>query len=222
MERSAPVSQILAVAFDPRLSERPKIEGLYLTVRLVNGGVLHVKSLENVAGGSSVFDVTTLLGTRVKLQASDIFDVSVRNGRVRYLSDLKPKSVMVTPFADEQSQPRFDRNVLGGPLMLASTPYTKGIGVRSRTSLSYDIGQATHFAATVGLDDSAGKAGSVRFLIYLDGKLARDIGEMDSITKPKAVELDVKGKQVIQLLVDFAQRGDVDDLANWCDARLVE
>jgi hypothetical protein len=77
----------------------------------------------------------------------------------------------------------------------------------------------------VAIDDSADDRGSVTFGVYVlrDGKLveAYKSGIVRGGDAPQAVSVDVAGAQGLTLVVDYADRGDEMDRADWLDARLI-
>ena len=120
-----------------------------------------------------------------------------------------------------------DRNVLGEPLMADDARYLKGIGMHSAARLTYKLErQYKRFDAEVAIDDSAGKRGSVVFGVYVlrDAKwqpaFTSDVvrgGEARSRS-----QLMSRAQDAMTLVVDFADRGDELDHADWLDARLVK
>jgi hypothetical protein len=66
----------------------------------------------------------------------------------------------------------------------------------------------------------------VTFGVYSlrDGKLGEAYrgGIVRREEAPQRVSVDVAGAQVIALVVDYAERGDEMDRADWLDARLVK
>jgi hypothetical protein len=158
-------------------------------------------------------------------------------GRVTYLSDLKPTEYHQTPFLDLPWPYHSDRNVTGGFLRCGGRLYLKGLGVHSAARLEYNIsplpqageGQGvraveapTRFAAELGIDDSTRGRGSVQFRVLVDGqeKFASPI--IRGGARPTPVSVDVAGAKRLELVVDYADRADVLDHADWLNARLTK
>lgn len=209
---------VAAVALDPSLLDYKVGSEFFGLLRLTDGSVLHVAKLETQ---ENRVKIQARFGASVIADATELVDVQFRNGRVVYLSDLEPAEAEAKPFLDNPMPHRRDRCVLGGPLQVKGRIYTKGLGVRSYSKLSYELSGFDRFEALVGLDDAAGPQACVRFRVVIDGKPAFDSGEMVSSSDPKPVKLSVKGARRLDLVVDFALRGDVQDFADWCDARLI-
>lgn len=209
---------VSAVAFDPSLTDYPLTNDFFGQARLTDGSVVNVHAM--VSDGTKL-RLKTSFGGEIVIEAKEVVDVSFRNGRVIYLSDLEPASVESEAFLDGPQTFHKDRAVTGGPLRLGGQTYTKGLGVRSRTKVTYELGSFDRFESTVGVDESAGAAASVRFLVEVDGELAFDSDEMVVSTQPKNVDLSIKGAKQLSLIVDFESRGDAQDYADWANARLV-
>jgi hypothetical protein len=120
-----------------------------------------------------------------------------------------------------------DRNVLGAPLSVGGKRYLKGVGMHSAARLTYQLdGKYRRFDSMVALDNSAGKKGSVTFGVYVlragEWKEAYTSGIVRGGEAPRRVSVDVSEAEGLTLTVDFADRGDELDHANWLDARLVK
>ena len=77
------------------------------------------------------------------------------------------------------------------------------------------------------IDQAAGLSGSVVFKVLLEGGAGQwSVAYQSPIIRggdaPLPVTVDLKGSTRMALLVDFADRGDECDYANWLQARLVK
>jgi hypothetical protein len=77
------------------------------------------------------------------------------------------------------------------------------------------------FQALVGVDDRAGPLGSVVFRVLTDGQSRFSTPPMTSHDAPRAVDIDVSKAKVLILITEFGERGDVRDLADWVEARII-
>jgi hypothetical protein len=209
---------VAAVLTDPTLVDYPAPKEFFAQLLTADGSRFHLKSLQTVG---EKFKATPFFGGGLTVEPGECVELSFRNGRVVYLSDLKPQQETAEPYADDRRAARRDQSVLGSPLRLHGRIFAKGIGVKSRSELIYSIGGYEKFEAKVGLDDAADPKGSVRFRVLVDGKQAFDSGEVVADDQPKSVSVPVRGASTLTLIVDFEKRGDVEDFADWCDARLV-
>ena len=119
-----------------------------------------------------------------------------------------------------------DRNVLGGCLMAAQTTYAKGLGMHSTSRLAYRLDNAfRRFDAQLAMDDSAGQGGSVVFRVFVDrGGHWTNMYESPTVRggdAPRTCTVDVRGASRMALVVDYGDRADELDHADWLDARLI-
>ena len=143
------------------------------------------------------------------------------------MSDLEPAEYRHVPYLEVGWPLERDRNVLGGPLVVGGKRYLKGLGMHSAGRVSYRLdGKYKRFEAAVAIDDSADGRGSVTFGVYVlrDGKLseAYKSGIVRGGEAPQRVSCGRGGAQGITLVVDYAERGDEMDRADWLDARVVK
>jgi len=175
----------------------------------------------------------TAAGQTLSTARSSLVFLQPLAGRAVYLSDLKPAEYRQTPFLDLPWPYQLDRNVTGGMLRSGGRLYMKGIGVHSAARLVYQLsslpqageGQgvkaAKRFEAHVGIDDSTAGRGSVIFRVLVDGQERFKSLILRGGDAPVAVSVDVRGAKKLELLVNYADRADVLDHADWLDARIV-
>ncbi|MBN1395994.1 MAG: NPCBM/NEW2 domain-containing protein [Pirellulales bacterium] len=96
------------------------------------------------------------------------------------------------------------------PLPLAG----EGPGVRA-------AGATTRFQALVAIDDSTDNRGSARFRVLVDGQEKYASPIVRGGDKPLPVNVDITGAERLELVVDYADRADVLDYADWLEARIV-
>lgn len=113
-----------------------------------------------------------------------------------------------------------DRSVDDHPITLGGKVYATGIGTHAVSLLELRLaGNALRFRAVVGVDDEATNNGSVRFLVYADGKVRFDSGVMRKGTG-KPVDVDLTGAKTLRLEVEDGGDGIDNDHADWADATL--
>lgn len=111
----------------------------------------------------------------------------------------------------------------GVMMKIADVPYTKGIGTHSTSHLTWALGgQYKSFVSDVGVDDETNDAmmGSVVFRVVVDGSEVYNSGVVTYDDAAKQVNVDVTGKNTLELYVDDAADGNSYDHADWAGARL--
>jgi hypothetical protein len=226
-----PLSRVEAVLFghDPRgdgASASPsRNERGALIAGLRDGSLLYVDRLL-----ASEQKLSLLIHGGVAMSggsADDLVFLQSLRSRITYLSDLEASAYRHVPYLSIEWPYQRDRNVLGEPLVVGGKRYVKGIGMHSAARLSYRLdGQYQRFQAAVAMDDSAGSKGSVTFAVYVlrDGAWteAYSNGIVRGGEEPQPISVDVTDAEGLTLTVDYADRGDELDRANWLDARLVK
>ncbi len=142
--------------------------------------------------------------------------------RIRYLSDRRPAATKQVEFLD--LPPRIARNARagGGPLMVGNQRWLKGLGVESTTLVLFDLNPGENrLAAEVAIDQSAGLAGSVRFVVLAGNTVVYSSPTVRGGDPPLPVDVEVAGHSRIALVVQFAEGGPVGDKANWLDVRVM-
>jgi hypothetical protein len=220
--KATPRNQVLAVAFDSRLLQSKKTKDLHAVVRLTDGTRLRVTSISAPPDHPDVANLQTVLGSPITVKREHLVDASIRNGRVTYLSDLKELDLEIIPYLDEAWPVQRDRAATGERMRLGGRVVAKGLGMRSGTRMSFPVEGASRFEATIGLDESAGPLGHAIFSVYVDGKRVGEEISLSSSDSPRPISVPLAGARKITMVVAFGLRGDVQDFADWGDARLVK
>lgn len=237
----------LALAIDFGGSESNALSTPYFVVTLQSGAKVSTSELN-----WSATKVEALLpwGARAQVAADSIQRVDLVGGRWQWLSELRPISFQHTPMlaldapptapatgpnapADRSAAPPqgldldwpyvVDRNVKGAPLTVAGETFEHGVGVHSRSSLTYDLkGEYKEFVTQMGMDDDSGPYADVTAAILVDGKRrwSREHIQRGRLWDP--LRIDVQKAKRIELVVDFGDNGDIQDRFNWLDAALVK
>ena len=74
----------------------------------------------------------------------------------------------------------------------------------------------------MGIDDSTGGCGSVVFRVLVDGRQRWASGPVRGGARPVPVSIDLAGGKRLDLVVDYGERGDELDHADWLNARVVK
>lgn len=213
---------VRSVIFNPTLTTGESLKGEGALVALVDGTRFRAHDLR--FGGLDRLTMRTLFGVDLDIPLSAVESLRFLGGCATYLSDLAPIEYKFEPFLDLEWPLRRDQSVAGGFLTLRGVQYPKGLGVHSRSSVTYRLdGKYRRFQATIGIDDETAGKGSVVFEVLLDGMSAFKSSPLTGTSAPVAIErLNLAGARLMTLRVDYAASGDIQDHADWCDAVLLK
>lgn len=174
---------------------------------------------------------TTPAGLTLSQPLENIARIDFSEGKLVYLSDLKPDTIEWTPFFAARKTlsamkqfyaPRFDRGFDSLPLRLGGVEYRKGLALQSRTKIVYRLPERfSRFVATVGVADSVRPGGKVRFVVQGDDKVLLEASYSGS-DAPQPIDLDLTGVRRLTILVDFEDGLNVGSQLLLCNARIVK
>jgi hypothetical protein len=163
------------------------------------------------------------IGPVVALPIGQLSEIQFRSDRIVFLSDLAPANYQFEPFGNTQWPYRLNRSAANHPIRIGGQAFERGIGMHSKSTLTYDLkGEFTQLAATIGIDEAAGSLGNVIFRVTADGRTVFDSGPVAAGDKPRPILVPLKGARRIQLIVDFGENLDIGDQADWGDVRLIK
>lgn len=210
---------IVALGFDPALVVYPRPRADFLELTMADGSRLGVSEARIEQG--HVVATTRFKGT-IRLALGELIQVQARTAAIDFLAERKPAAEQYVAYVGPTRPFRRDLNVDGHPLRLAGRSFDRGLGTQSRTLLAYRLSPVdARFQALVGLDDGAGPLGSVIFRVLVDGKERFASPPMSVRDTPKSIDVDLAGAKVLILVTEFGERGEVRDLADWVEARIV-
>jgi hypothetical protein len=222
-ELSVERGKVAAVALNTELTTTLKPKAAYARLVLRDGTRLSLASAACADG--KTLSGETLFKAAVSFPVEDVVALAVQGGPAVYLSELKAKKFEHTPYLSASWPYVLDGSVDGRDLRLGGSTFDRGVGLHTESRLTYDLaGRYRRFEALVGLDDKAGKGGSARVRVRVDGK-PQDVGSDKDITArtgPLPVRVDVTGAKELTLVVEFGERGGVRGHVNWADARLIK
>lgn len=218
LERQA----VRGFGFNPELTSFPEPAASRAILVLEDGSRLTVHGLALDDQGK--LKCQAAFGGELTIPVEQVVTLCFLGGKLAYLSDLEPQSYRFTPYLSARWPLRRDRSALGGPLTLRNAECVKGLGMHSQSEVSYFLnGKYRRFRAVLGIDDETAGAGSVVFRVLADGQQIYRSDTVRGNAPPIVLEpLDITGVKVLVLIVDFADQGDIQDHADWCDALLVE
>jgi hypothetical protein len=242
---SVPAGKVIAVQFG-KTGERTAGQGSSGTpVRTTSGMAvwmgLKESSLVRAQSVSIKRDVVTVVlatGGELKSTLADRDDASSRfwssvnylepsSGRVVWLSDRESLGYKQIPFVSVQWPLGMDQSVLGTRLRAHGAIFRKGIGMPSASRVAYEVAGYRRFDAEIAIDEAAGQVGSVVFKVVLqtadnEWQKAYESPVVRGGDVPIPITVDLKGASRMALLVEFAERGDECDYADWLQARLLK
>lgn len=113
----------------------------------------------------------------------------------------------------------------GRTLTLAGVPYARGFGTHAGSEMRFSLegyngARCTRFTSDIGVDDEVGSRGSVVFQVFLDGVLAYDSGTMTGASATRRIDLNLRGKRELRLVVRDAGDGINYDHADWANPQV--
>ena len=119
-------------------------------------------------------------------------------------------------------KPLADQSVTGKALSAGGRTFDTGVGTHAESTLYVTLdGKVERFKTCVGVDDGAGRRGSVRFMVFGDGKRLFDSGVMKGGQTAKTVDVPLMGVRQLRLMVTSAGDGTDFDHADWAQAEFV-
>jgi hypothetical protein len=217
------LSRVSAIVFNSELARSLRPKEAFGRVILDNGSRI---SLVSARADSQVLTGKTAFGAEININMARVLALDIFQGRAVYVSDLQPLFYEYRPYLGDLRWPFVrDGNVAGGDLRLRGSVFDKGLGMHSRSRLTYALEEKyRRFEATVGLDDRLGRQGTARIQVLVDGKSpAPDLEkELTGRNGPQAIQADVSGAKELTLVVDFGAYGEVQGCVDWADARLIK
>jgi hypothetical protein len=222
--------------------KREKVEGIFFiagvkrelpppTYKLVEAGGSEwsLKSVELREAG--VAGVTTS-NVSLLVPLDQVAKIDFAAGNIVYLGDVEPDNLALSVGLQPSGmQARFDRlyqswqnrRFGSSALALGGVRYDKGLGLASRTEVTYRVPEGfKHFRALAGIDDSVEQVGGVTVSIVADGKQVFSKDFTGDDRGPTQIDLDLAGARRISIVVSPIHAQGYGDLVNLCEARLTK
>jgi hypothetical protein len=210
---------VVAVGFDASLVSYPPRDAHYLDLTLADGSRLGVTNAQ-VEKGQLV--AKARFGQSIRVPLQDLVRIDFRSDAVVFLSERKVDAQNNSGFLGAPRPMRIDRTVDGHGFLLGGQAYDRGLGTQSQTLLGYRLKPGDRrFQALVGVDDRAGPLGSVVFRVLTDLHPRVTTPAMTCRNAPVEIDIDISEAKLLILATEFGERGDVRDLADWVEARII-
>jgi hypothetical protein len=215
----APRAGIRAIAMNVDLATPIDLPDNYDLILMTDGSSLSVQSLEltDIALAGK-----TLFNADFKVSLNQVTAIFARRPRIVPLSRLKPDQWTYTPFISGSRRLELNRNSFKQDLRLSGRRYPQGLGMHSRSAVTWKLnGKYSSFVADFGIDDLAKGRGSAEFRVVVDNQV-----EFETIVRGKSPRqstgmINLQNASSLKLEVDYAIRGDLFDIANWCEPVLI-
>lgn len=188
--------------------------------------VLHTTSGDEIRGTMIAADsrgVEIQIGTitTARWPWKQVARIEFRSRRVVFLSDLDPVSSENRGWFGTDWPYQRDRSTTGGPIRIGGRTYAKGLGVHSRSRLTFMVPDGCdRIAAIIGLDDAAVR-GNVVFRVLEGDKALYDSGPLAAGQRPVEIVVPTGGAKRLTMEVDFGSGLDIGDHAIWGLARFL-
>lgn len=210
---------VVALGFDPAHVAYPRPKGPYYEVTLTDGSRLGASNVR-VEQGHLVGD--SRFGLPLRVPVAEVARLHARTPHVVYLSEREPLDQTYVAYVGPTRPYRRDTSVEGHPIRMSGEEFARGLGTQSRTLLAFRVEPGDRrFQARVGVDDRAGTLGNVVFRVFVDKTERYASPPMAVRDEPRLIDLDLTGAKLLILITEFGERGDVRDLADWAEARII-
>ncbi|MGN6628179.1 MAG: NPCBM/NEW2 domain-containing protein [Tepidisphaeraceae bacterium] len=212
------VEAVTSLLFASPPGGRKAVAPAPFAVHLAGGSVIAMKGV-TVSDGT--LTGTPMIGDALKIPMDQVSGIENTAGPVRWLSARTPVESVYTPFLSGHFTPRMDRTVLGRPIRFEGTTYARGIGVHSRTRLTFAIEPGDQsFRTQYAIDDDLRDA-NVDVRILVDGAVVHEAKGFHAGVMSPVVTADVSHAKRLTLEVDYGQGYDVQDRLNWIEPAIL-
>lgn len=114
-----------------------------------------------------------------------------------------------------------DASLDGSTLSINGTTYAKGLGTHAESTILYNLSNNfTTFSSYIGVDDETQRGGSVQFQVFTDNTLFFESTIMRGNEAASRMQVNIRGKNTLKLVVNKGGDNIDNDHADWADALL--
>jgi hypothetical protein len=216
-----PLKTVRTILFNEELTHTPARSPERTLIMLEPGTRITLSNFQ--ISRDSLISGETVFGESLELSLNQLGAAVFLDSSVQPLSEREPEMISYRPFLSAIPAIRTNSGVRGGLLQIGSQPYLTGLGMQSRTEMTWSLEPSDEFLISdIGLDIEAKQQGSLRFRILLDGEQVFESSELTGSDPPHPLRIDLRQKKSLTLIADFGRDGDVLDLAVWGNALLLK
>lgn len=211
---------VQVVRMNAELGSFPPIKGPRMLLTLQDGSWL---TLRQGTLDGELMKGKTAFGAEIELPITEVLEIRWLGRRAVWLSEIVEEKYEFQPWFSLMWPLQKNASVVGKELQLQSRNYPLGLGVHSRSVVTYQLDKEYEtFQVTAGLDASASAQGSAVFQVAVDGKIVQQTKPLGANSSPESIgPIDVSNSSQLTLTVDYGPRLDISDYGNWCDPVLV-
>jgi hypothetical protein len=171
--------------------------------------------------------VLQLAGTRLTLPVSKFVSVQFKSDRVQRLAELEPVDAATSVMFAPDRGWRRNASVEGNPISLKVNDdgtirkFRNGIGTHSSSRLSFSNDRGfDRLRGLVGIDAETEGRGDCVVVVRGDG-IQLWTARLQGNEPAKAIDVDVTGMKIVELVVEAGAQFDLADHVDWADIRLI-
>lgn len=216
-----PLKTVRTILFNEELTHTPARSPERTLIMLEPGTRITLSNFQ--ISRDSLISGETVFGESLELSLNQLGAAVFLDPSVQPLSEREPELISYRPFLSAIPAIRTNSGVRGGLLQIGAKPYLTGLGMQSRTEMTWSLEPSDEYLISeIGLDLEAKQQGSLRFRILLDGEQVFESSELTGSDPPHPLRIDLRQKKSLTLIADFGRDGDVLDLAVWGNALLLK
>lgn len=204
-KRIVPLNGIAGLIFERGVN--PEAAPVVCKITDTSRNTLQASAVASTPAGIAV---TTPAGAKIEFAPAMLARLDYSGGKLTWLSDLDPVSVVESFFDGNPFHYLRDRSQ-DGPIRLDNQTYTRGLSLHAHTELEYDLkGDYREFKAIAGINDgwTGGGAGPTLLRFEGDGKLLKEVSfDRKDKVRHAEVKINIKDVQKLKIVVADGDKG---------------
>ncbi len=214
-----PMDSVKELFFTTPPQGRSSQNSCAFVLHLASGAIVSCKSI-SIANPS--VEITLASGAKATIDQQSVAMIEHLGSSLNWLASRKPEKVEYTPYFSGNFPPTIDKTVTGEPIKLGDTTWHRGIGMHSRTRMTWAIQPADKtFRARYFIDPDLGYA-DVDVRVFVDDKKVHEQLGVKAGNISQVVSAELSGAKTLTLEVDYGKGYDVQDRVNWVEAAILK